>query len=520
MNLNKPIWAALGVVALSTSLMACDEGEDVDHRVAQQAVGQNVTNVSASVSNSMVFLKGSSLFNDGFGRAFGGYSDCGAPPYNDDNTYEDDYDYDCGGEPAKFDPDFSEPTAEAVSYLSNYIFTQKNVESESGNSVTYLLKGEVVCPAFDNDGPSCINNFKALQIRLVVTSPAAGDVDISVQVGPNRINPVNLEFYRNHLAASPDLAAIRSTILFSAQALNQEAPKLPTMQGRLRLAIARDGDKKASASVAITHAILVADGDYEFQAAASPNALVVTTDGVAKMVSASAALGAISALFTTRDDSYSYEDYDENGDVIYVDSEGSDPVAYGVKLGGLSASSIFDATKELLNVTNIGLGSTTSTLDINGKRVLSVDLNKDNGRKFDLSIEKTGDNPTLTVSPAFDLRLVLKFAQVQDQLRNVAEWALDEVLTINLSGAAKPSVQFLDDGIKVLAGKLTLTAATAGLTHVVEANQCLVQEFDSREPTSCIYDEILDDCIYEDDGSWESEPERHPLSELIINSCN
>ncbi len=515
MNVNKFCQMFLGAAVLSTALVGCVEPEEkdrgpIDHKSAQQAINESVSNIGESITNSLAFMEDSKLFSDNFNEYLGGGYTC-----------ESGDDEDCISEdPTPFSSDVSEPKAELIKTLNDYVFNQANVESETANAVTYLLKGSVVCAQnkdMEQDERSkCVKSVDDAQIRLITSSPGPGSADVSVKIGPNRISPVSFQFHPKMISATPNIGEIKKAVDYLAPLIDEDTdtsgfPKLAT--GELRLSVQQTGDKKLEAKIAITQAIAVSDGDWGLQLAASPEAFVITADGLAKTLKASLDLGAISALFPYTS-SVDYE-FDEDGNEIEIEQTEA-PVMSKLNVGGLSGSALFDASKELLSLTNLGLGDKTSTLDLNDKRVLSVDLNKEDGRRFDIAITKPGEHTQIELSPAFDLRMVFAFAQVQSELSDLADWMKDEIMSIRFTGAS-PKFEMVGGDIKVLSGKLSLDAEKGGMHHVIEAGQCLMSSdevyVESNEPVEPV--EPGEDGEEED---YEAE-ETHPMDNIEIGTC-
>src|SRR5690554_6510189 len=215
MTVNKYCKMFLGAAVLSTGLMGCVEPEDknggaIDHSSAQQAINASVNNLGETISNSLAFLEDSKLFSDNFDSYLGGGYEC--EPGEEEWCEPE--------EPTPFDSDVSKPKDELIKTLNERIFTQKNVESETGTSVTYLLKGDAVYVADEYDEPSehgrCVKFVNDAQIRLIASSAGAGSADVSVKIGPNRISPINFEFRPKMIAASPNIGEMKKAAEYLA----------------------------------------------------------------------------------------------------------------------------------------------------------------------------------------------------------------------------------------------------------------------------------------------------------------
>lgn len=501
---------ALGAVCMS--LVACGPGDEkegesasIDHATARQAITSNTTLVSSKLSKTIAFVENSNLFTTGLDAAFAaGDSTTACAGPIDPNTGEPDETYCETPEPepetVEIDTNLDEETAELTNFLETYVFADANVESESGTEVTYLLKGSVVC-AQDGEpaDPDCVSGIDDAQIRVVVTSPQEGDVDVDLLVGPNKANPLSFEIHTDLVAAEVDFGGIKASADHLGSITGEEVELPGTMEGRVRAELEVQGDQQIRAALSVLTAINVADGDYSVQLAATSPALEVSVDGTAKTIETVSNLGAldIAAPVTT------YEWDSETG------TETESSYQMGLHLGGLTATTLFDAAAEIVSITGMGLGSTTTTMAVDGAEVLAIDLNKNDGRTLDVTV-KQGANDTieLEVSPKLDLQMAMKFAAASAAFGEVEEWMKDDVLRVVLDGATKPKLAAGENGLEVLEGKLTLSLDNAGTSHTIDAGMCLLG---------------VDDAPTVDDGTGTEptpEPEpTNPLEELEVGTC-
>lgn len=508
------VLAGLSAVSLASTLAACGgstgdgEPEPVDHATARQAVQTNTSSASANLQASLTYLRGADMIGEWVDQMDGGDELCAADT-TDGGSIEPIDGTDCGpSEPMEEQVDSG--TGELLEFLDTRIFVDANIEQESQTEVVYLIGGESLCQPEDfetaADRQTCVSDVDQIQLRLAVTSMAPGDVDIEVLVGPSRYNPVDLELHRDMLAAEVDLAEARSTTLFVGSVLGEDVSEVPdTMRGKLRGEL-RHSQSSLTGTFSVMQDVVIAGGDYDIRLDRAQPAGRVTVDSAARSVDALLSLNAVDLRFPVTETDYYWDDATGEETVV----ETSYQVA--AHLAGASFQASFTEGDRRIDVTNIGLGAGPSTLDIDGHRVMDVDLNRNHGRTFDVSLVSAQDGLEVEFSPAFDLELLMQFAAVQDTLDGVQSWMLDDLLRITLDGAAKPAVLVNDNGVEVLAGNLHMSSTAANISHDVPAGQCLLPPA-ADEPT------VVDSTGTSTDGEVIEHTNTHPLEELAVGAC-
>lgn len=486
--------ACVGLLACGPNTKSGEEkGESIDHATAKQAIVANTRSVSSSLGASIAFLETSNVFAASAEAAFPGTADeclgCDEPV---EPTEPAELEID-------FDAELEAQTDEMTQWLETHVFTDANVESEDGTSVTYLLDGATVCAAEGAADPDCVANVDQLELRLVVESPAAGDVDVDVLIGPDQHNPLSLQVHSDMLAVEIDFAGIKGAIehIDSIQEIDADLPA--TFEGRIRGELLVEGPEKVKAALSVLSAVNVADGDISISLGESSPAFSVAIDGTAKTLTAVNDLGRfiVEAPMTT----YSYDSETQ------VETETSHDVK--IDLAGLTATTVLDAAAELITVTGAGLGNGTSTVHYDGAEVLAIDLN--DGGTFDATIASAADDTlSVEVAPKFDLSVALKFAAVADAMDDVEEWMLDDVLSVVLDGAAAPKLEIKDGQLKVVEGQLSLSLQNEGSSHTITAGQCLLGTADDGDVAVEPGSEIEPDPVPEQSG---------PLDGLEAGTC-
>ncbi len=380
-------------------------------------------------------------------------------------------------DPRPVEDDIDDGADKLVDELDTRVFVEANIEQQSDTKVTYLLHGTTVCQAGDFEQPDdlqhCIDEVDQLQIRLQVTSLAQGDVDIDVLVGPDRFNPVDFQLHHDLLASTVDLGELRSTAIFAGTITGSDLGDLPsTMRGVVRGELHHDG-QRAKLTLSVLQNVVISDTNWQLHVDRAQPAASISADAAAQTVHALLDLNAIDLRAPITHTKYTYDE------ATGAESQTETRYDIAAHLGGASFDANYAAGDDRIDVHNAGLGNTTSTLDVNGKRVLAVDLNHTHGRKLDFTLTKGADGMDIAVDPAFDLEVLLQFARAQDTLENIADWTRDNLIHVTLDGAAHPAVRLGDSGLEVLAGQLHLSSTASGVDETVAAGQCVLAPDDS-----------------------------------------
>lgn len=461
--------------AVAASAMAC-EGEDTKTGVsisavsARQALTGNTADVSAKISASLKFLETSQLAKNGI-ALFSDDEDClvvdGSGADFDSGACESSRSRDV-------DFDFGDETAELIQHLETRIFADGNIESENDRSVTYLLKGSVLC-ASDDDARSidqdCVEKIDRSQIRLRVTSPSDGDVDIDLLTGASRNNPLSFEVHQTMLAVEVDLGGIKGAI---KDLSDDDVKELPdTLEGRVRGEIEVLGAQAARAAVSVLSTVKVAGGDYKLSLAKG-DLLELTVDGADESLKTAINIGEVSASVPVPHASESSSRVDDRGTGLDDRDTEISHIA-DILLAGVSSTMTFDGALDHLEINHVGLGDKTSTVTIDGTQVIRFDLNADAGRKLSAIIDTIGEDVTIAVDPKLDVDVAFDMSPLADDPDAVyLEWMMDDNLHISLDGAT-PTLRILSssDAVEVVSGDLVMSLENAGDSLSASAGQCV-----------------------------------------------
>lgn len=504
-----------GGLLSASALVACgddsgDSAQPVEHQTAHQALGENIQLAVDDLNQALGYVRSDAKF--GIGSAVGAL---------DRETEEECYE--------NFDPQTGEwleecdithaATAEeqlqdganmVIDALNAQIFTESNIEEQTDTKITYLLNGQTFC-GDSEDEEKCAANIDALQLRLVVTSPASGDFNIDVLVGEARYNPLDIELHRAKLGAEVDLGELLASIELTGELDGVEPVDLPTlMQGRVRAELAHTATR-AAVTLAIQEKIVVSGNDWSIKADPAAPAARFTIDSAAKSLSALLALNPVEVQAPVTTTEYHWDS--ETGETEVTSQ--FDILAY---LAGADLNLDYHIGDDRIEIPNISLGDAQSTLDINGHRVLEVDLNADSGRALSASIQALGDEGAeITLSPGFDLALMLKFAAVQEHFDDLSEWLLEDTLRIAFNGAAAPKLRIADSRFEVVDGTLAISSTAADIDVEVQAGQCLLSDIDD-EPVEGA-EGAGDGEVIDDDSEFDTSEEEHPFTGIYGGAC-
>lgn len=390
-----------------------------------------------------------------------------------------------------------EDMQDLVRQLRERILIPANLESETATSATYRLGASVLCD--DDDAPDapgnnggatnqdsdCVEQANRLQLRLRLTSEREGDVDVTLQVGQERNEPVVFELHEHSLGVRVDLGEA----LAVARELGEDAGDYERLAGELQLQLVENAARDYSLELNVLSAIeavVRSDGDrMEVSLGASSPALELRVDGNARRMLAGMDLRSFRMKGPLRlfADAFGTDDDSDGasfppGELDLVAPEPAEPNYHGVIdifLSGLQGTLEYVAESDVLELNGLGFGDATSTIQHDGHSLLALDLNAAQGRHVDLVLTPEGDHTKITISPGFDLKLALAFHQVADQVEGIADYLLSDTWHFWSEGD-EPSVIAEDDQLRVVSGTLHFDSAEDPSANVsVAAGMCLVE---------------------------------------------
>lgn len=381
---------------------------------------------------------------------------------------------DCGVEGARADlkkmsADIDQGVADLVETLKTKVLVEKNIESKTETSITYRLPNDVLCEM--DSAPDCAMDAAKSEPRVRVTSPVEGDIDLALLVTSSKIEVAMFHVHRNQFGVTSNLGNVyKAAKLLDTSGDFADVTK---MEGVLATALVRNSDKNYSALFEVKESVHVVATDegkpIDVRLDASNKTWELRLDGVAKTIAAAMNVGGLSIQAPI-----------ENlGDLV-----DSMPVMQNVKasdamkfvLGGINGSFTFDGTTDLLKFVGLGVGNKSTSVDVNGKRVFSLDVNPASNRRFDMTVSMADTSkPVVAFSPEFTSVFGFNFDSIKDRFMELPEFLLNDTLTFKLSN--QPSIRMHDNGVEVVSGTLTLTSTAHPESNIsVAAGMCLVDD--------------------------------------------
>jgi hypothetical protein len=439
---------------------------------------------------------------------------------------------------------------ELVTELTERIFSKDNVETSDDTSVTYLLGPEDLCSASESetlqsDGsvvvaegeldPECVDDVTRAAIRLRVTSPSEGNVDVTVILTEQRFEPVVIELHEERLAVTADLDQLASSI----EALGEDLEGLESLEGRVQFELVKNAPLDYSARYNVlddVKVVVIDDAGNRLQVSvgASTPTLEGRIDGNAKTVSASYGVGPVRVsgplalfadMFEGSEETLETADSGATGEALVAPEPAPEPakVYTGMieaVLGGLDGTFTYDGVADAFSLTNLGLGDQSTTLTHDGNTLLALDVNADSGRHFDLTVHDTASGLELTFSPTLDVSLAFGFRHIADQIE-VPEALMNDTLRFFFDGQ-NPSIRGRDNGLEVTSGTLHLTSSAHPEHDVtVSAGMCLLGgEEEAGEVTTASADVAVEP-VPVDPVPVEpvASEEEHLLSVFEVGAC-
>ncbi len=364
---------------------------------------------------------------------------------------------------------------ENLQLLLDILFSPQNLETATSSSATFLLTSESICEV---DDAECISFLDPLEVRLEVTEVDEG-LNIALQVGPDRIQPMIVELRPARVSYEVDLGALKSAATFVDSTQNTAGTDsamdaLPeTLEGRVRLSLASTGPDAVEFVASILETVKIEDSvdNVSITIAVADPLLKATADGTNETGSVQFAMEAL--------------DVDVPWDWIADASAAPSESRFQATLGGIGFLLNLDQKTDTFELSNVGLGSTTTKLAKDGVPFFTADLNPSSGRAFDIDMQPTEalDSIIFDITKEFDLTLVFGFDAIAGDFASETfeSWMLNETFQVLLAGVdgsativPVPQSDTFTGGIKVLKGSLTISSTAATAPVVANANQCIV----------------------------------------------
>lgn len=281
------------------------------------------------------------------------------------------------------------------------IFTDANVVSSGGGATVFGVTGDIIC--FDPEYPQypasaeCVRQVNAAQLKLKVTA----GIDITLQVGPQNIEPIIVRIRPKSLSYEVDLAKSQQASAVLSQAFGQSwASWSMVSKGRYEMKLEKfdELDHQVSINVYEPIEVMVTDDrgiqrGYTTQARSPIASLRI--EGQNRRATAVANFG----LTTYRGVGTDWFGYS---------STATAPLE--AKLAGFTAQAIWqDGQAQQLN--NVSFGDSSSTVTFAGQTILAVDMNAACGRKVEGKYSRTvSGTDSFTLTPSLSVTAQVSMA--------------------------------------------------------------------------------------------------------------
>lgn len=358
-----------------------------------------------------------------------------------------------------------------IEALAELIFTEENHEGDG----IYRLRGASFCEIDGEVDAECAASIDEMELRIRATEAGDG-LDIGFRIGPDQAEPFVLELRSNSLAVVVDLADVKEVVVFLSEGeADAELPKV--MEGVIAFALLVPAEDQAEIRFSVREALR-----FETDSSGSGPAMKLETERRDPLFSVRMSEDALAMkvdVGRTR----------VTGPWGEIQGDGSELGDLDIDWRGLTYEIDLQASSDVLAVRNIGLGDGTSTIKLDGATILSVDLNKDAGRAFDieLSLDEAG-LPLLAVAPGIDLQVSYDLQALVEGGVAVDAPLLSSSYAIEVRGE-KPTLQPVDaddvagfpGGVRVVSGEIAVSAEGVADALVVPAGKCLVETIPEPE---------------------------------------
>lgn len=358
--------------------------------------------------------------------------------------------------------------AEAADALAE-LLDEANVEQQAEKEVVYRVPPEMIC-GDDDEAAGCLEALARGPLRIRVTAPAEGDVDLELLVGDARLNPVDLALHADRIAVRVDLAAAAAAATLWAGP-DPDGPVVAAA-GIVHVAAIRNGPADYTLEAGIDLAVdlhVDADGEALDLSAAPSLASARLIGGAAPSVALDWRVGAVALRFV--DNVMRCTD-----DACFDRGEAH---TFAFDLPGLTGA-VRQTEPTALAIESLGFAGPL-TAHVDGALLLSFDPNPSR-KAIDLTVSNEAEALDLRFDHAATLAARLDtdvLAEIDEEVEGegVLEWSI----AVN---GNQPHLQVRDDEVAVLDGALRIERSGADPIEV-RAGQCLADREEGPEVAAC-----------------------------------
>jgi hypothetical protein len=349
--------------------------------------------------------------------------------------------------------------------LAELIFTEENHEGDG----IYRIRGATFCEVDGVVDAECAAQIDDMELRVRAT-PAGDGMDIGFRFGPEQDEPFVLELRSDRLSAVVDLADLKDAAVFlGGGEAEAELPKV--MEGVVAFSLLVPSETEVEIQVGVREAI-------RFETDSSGTGPAMKFETAASDPAYSVKLGEASLTMAVNVGRTRV-----TGPWAEIQGDGLEIGDLDIDWQGLTYQVELAAGSNSLSVHNIGLGDGTSTVKLGDATLLSVDLNKDSGRRFDveLALDEAG-KPVLTVAPGVDLQVSYDLQPLADGGVLIDAPLLSSSYSFAVRGET-PALQPVEadfltgfpGGVRVVSGEIAISAEGVADVLVVPAGKCLIE---------------------------------------------
>ncbi|MFN3197444.1 MAG: hypothetical protein ACE366_03330 [Bradymonadia bacterium] len=391
--------------------------------------------------------------------------------------------------------------AQGIDEMLAELQEKAELESDNGRSVVYRIGPDLLCeseevrspvpvgeegePEIISSGPdeACVQLFTDFPVRVVMTSPAEGDINLTLQLGAGRHQPVGVALHSDQLAGWIDLGTI-APILGDLSTASGEDMQLPIeLTGRIEAALQHDADA-IHLSIGAPNGVNVEgefDGELVKMAVSSGTQIKASLDGTHAEARLSLSGGQIELDMPSELEL-------EVGASEEIDREfgmeaPAEPKRIQASIGGIGGEIVAQLAEDRLTLS--GLQLAPWTLDIDGTQALEMLFNPEHDHEINGTMQPVEGGVEIALSPAFDLRLTVD-AEAMAKLDEGDDFAEEmpedeamgvEWMQIKVDGANEPRIRLLDSfdagQVQMVEGNLTISTSASDEPLIVEAGMCM-----------------------------------------------
>ncbi len=138
----------------------------------------------------------------------------------------------------------------------------------------------------------------------------------------------------------------------------------------------------------------------------------------------------------------------------------------------------FDGATDIIQLTDIGLGSDSTEISVNGDTIVRVDINPDDGRQLGVRVSgQPNENIRFELTPKLDARVMFAMHNINDVM-DMPDVMQDETITGLFDGAETPTIETIGENdderdMRVSAGQLTLRSTAMTEDVIIGEGMCM-----------------------------------------------